>query len=36
MMPKSVKRFSDDIMLSTFGIDRVHAFGLCQSKRVVI
>jgi hypothetical protein len=36
MMPKSVKRFSDHIMLSVIGIDHVHDFGSIRSKIIVI
>ena len=35
MMPKSVKRFSDDIMLSV-KIDHVHGFGPAGHKPIVI
>lgn len=35
MMPKSGKRFSDDIMLS-YEIDHVHDFGWISSKVIVI
>jgi hypothetical protein len=36
MMPKSVKRFSDDIMLQLKEIDHVHDFGPIGSKVIVI
>jgi hypothetical protein len=36
MMPKSAKRFSDDIMLSLIRIDHVHDFGSIRSRIVVI
>jgi len=32
MMPKSAKRFSDNIMLQFIGIDHVHDFGSIRSK----
>ncbi len=32
MMPKSVKRFSDDIMLQCISIDHVYDFGSIRSK----
>ncbi len=36
MMPKSVKRFSDYIMLQVIGIDHVYDFGSTRSKVIVI
>jgi hypothetical protein len=36
MMPKSAKRFSDDIMLQTIERDHVHDFGSTRSKIIVI
>jgi hypothetical protein len=36
MMPKSAKRFSDDIMLQPIEIDHVHDFGSTRSKIIVI
>jgi hypothetical protein len=36
MMPKSATRFSDNIMLQAFRIDRVHDFGSTRSKIIVI
>jgi hypothetical protein len=36
MMPKSAKRFSDNIMLQAIRIDHDHDFGSIRSKIVVI
>ena len=36
MMPKSAKRFSDDIMLKFIGSDHVYGFGSNRSKTIVI
>ncbi len=36
MMPKSVERFSDNIMLQTIGIDYVYDFGFVQPEVIVI
>src|SRR5258708_4723853 len=36
MMPKSAKRFSDNIMLRGMRIDHVHDFGSIRSKIIVI
>ena len=36
MMPKSAKRFSDNIMLKTIRIDHVCDFGSVRSKIIVI
>jgi len=36
MMPKSAKRFSDDIMLRMIRIDRVRDFGSIRSEIIVI
>jgi hypothetical protein len=36
MMPKSAKRFSDDIMPQLIENDHVHGFGSIRSKIIVI